>query len=301
MEWPRPPSASDVHINYLQGTTFALHHIMASFSEHDDLKYQALAKAALAAASGESTEAVARAGLDAAVEYMQLSGGALILWNSRREVTTKAISAAEGADRRLIDESETTLLSMLRRQFKVSRAYLELGEAQIRSLFSLPIELGGYQFGALIGIKRGSAPLHEHDSFLRSLAAVLSLAMAPRDTGPAEAPDVEEKIKAERREAIVELAVAINHEINNPLTALMGNLQLLALKNKELPDDIKNRLKVIEESANKIREVTARLMRAAEKPSVAYNGDIKMVDLSGRDETEQGGEDDASDEEKANE
>jgi len=141
----------------------------------------------------------------------------------------------------------------------------------------------------LVGVKAESARLHEYDDFLRALAAVLALASSPGGAA-ADRGDSERRIKAERDTAVVELAVAINHEINNPLTALLGNLQLLMLKNQNLPEDIIARLKVIEESANQIRDVTGRLMKAAEAPSVVYTGKMRMIDLSGKGEADSGNE-----------
>ncbi len=251
----------------------------------EELKYKALAEAALAAVSGESAETVARKGLATAIEYIGLVAGALLLWNDRGEVTTRAVAAPDQADRQALLDMEDTLLSMLRKDYKLKTAYMELGGDSLRSLFSLPIETSGRQFGALIGIKSGAAHLHIYDYFLRALAAVLALASAPvSDTEGLRPEQLDSRIKAERQAAIVEIAVAINHEINNPLTALMGNLQLLMLKNQNLPEELQARLKVIEESANQIREITGRLMKAADAPTVDYTGGMKMLDLTGKRE-----------------
>ncbi len=267
---------------------------MDSSSHREELRYRALAEAATAAAAGISIELAAQKGLAAAVEYIDLSAGALILWDEAGEIKVKSIEAVHDEDRRILLETEETLLTMLRKNFKLTAAYMELAGEPARAVFTLPIEVGGRQYGALIGVKLDKVRLHDYDDFLRALAAVLALAAYPGEAGAGATPtEVESKIKAERDTAIVELAVAINHEINNPLTALLGNLQLLMLKNQNLPEDIIGRLKVIEESANQIREVTARLMKAAEAPSVTYTGSMRMIDLSGRKEaSDKGGKPD---------
>jgi len=259
----------------------------------EELKYQALAEIALAAAGDVSLELVAQKGLAKAVEYIDLAAGALILWNEKGEVTAKSVSAERDEDRQILLETESSLLAMLRRDFQLKAAYLELGDDPVRSLFSLPIKMAGRQFGTLIGIKEGEVRLHDYDEFLRALAAALTLASLPaeRQAGAGD-EKIQQKVKAERDAAIIELSIAINHEINNPLTALIGNIQLLVLKNQNLPEDIKARLKVIEESANQIKEVTARLMKAADAPSVEYTGKMRMIDILGRKkEGQKNGED----------
>ncbi len=242
-----------------------------------------MAEAAIAAVSGKSVELVAQKALVSAAEYIGLTAGALILWDEQGEIKVKSVTAGNDNDRQVLLETESSLLSMLRQDFKLNAAYMELGGEPVRSVFSLPIETGGRQFGALIGIKLDKAQLHDYDHFLRALAAVLALASSPVIAGGEISPqELESKVKSEREAAIVEMAVAINHEINNPLTALLGNLQLLMLKNQNLPEDIQSRLKIIEESANQIREVTGRLMKAADAPTVDYTGTMKMIDLSGK-------------------
>jgi K+-sensing histidine kinase KdpD len=257
-----------------------------SFSNHkDDLKFRALAETALAATGGEPIETVAGKGLEAAVQHIGLAAGALILWDEKNEIKAKAAIAAHDEDKKALLETENILLTMLRNNFKLSAAYMEFGGERDSSIFTLPIELAGKQFGALIGIKFEKTRLHDHDEFLRALAAVMTLAVAPHEApGGVASAEAERKAKAERDAAVVELAVAVNHEINNPLTALLGNLQLLKLKNQNLPEDVQQKLDVIEESANQISKVTSRLMSAAEAPSVEYTGKMRMLDLSGKKE-----------------
>jgi len=256
---------------------------MENLSSHKDLRYLALAETALRAAAGAKIESVAEGGLDAAVKYIGLTAGALLIWDDKGKVTARAIVAPGAKDRQVLIDTEENLLRSLRQNFKLRKAYLELGGEPVRSVFSLPIELAGLQFGALIGIKTEATLLFDHDEFLKSLAAVLALAARPTgEKGGLDPEALEDKLKQERDRAIIELAVAVNHEINNPLTALIGNLQLLMMKNKDLPEEAAARLRTIEESANQIREVTARLMKAADAPSVVYTGNMKMIDLSDR-------------------
>lgn len=86
-------------------------------------------------------------------------------------------------------------------------------------------------------------------------------------------------VKGERVAAILETAVAVNHEINNPLTAVLGNTQLLLLKKDSLPDDIVSKIKTIEKSAIRIREVTQKLMTIVEPVTTSYTDNLEMLDI----------------------
>lgn len=88
-----------------------------------------------------------------------------------------------------------------------------------------------------------------------------------------------ELLKDERKTAVLEAAVTISHEVNNPLTAVLGNTQLLLLKKEQFPPEVQEKLKVIEESALRIREVTQKLMNIEEPVSTEYVEGVKMLDL----------------------
>ena len=89
-------------------------------------------------------------------------------------------------------------------------------------------------------------------------------------------------INFERLSAVRELAVSINHEINNPLSVIVGNIQCLLLKVKNLDESIQNRLKLIEREAMHIAEINQRLLKIEDLVSETYmsgHEKIKMIDL----------------------
>ncbi|MBN2227413.1 MAG: GAF domain-containing protein [candidate division Zixibacteria bacterium] len=89
-------------------------------------------------------------------------------------------------------------------------------------------------------------------------------------------------INDERLAAVRELAVSINHEINNPLSVIIGNIQYLMHVNKTLSPDTVDRLKKIEAESLRIAEINHRLLEIDELVSETYiNGDgkIKMINL----------------------
>ena len=88
-----------------------------------------------------------------------------------------------------------------------------------------------------------------------------------------------EILDKERLAAIVETAVTVNHEINNPLTAILGNVQLLLMHAENLDENTRQKLQVVEKSAFKIRDVTQRLLRITSVRSVEYVDGTNMLQL----------------------
>jgi len=91
--------------------------------------------------------------------------------------------------------------------------------------------------------------------------------------------DFQKLVKSERAAAITETTVTINHEINNPLTAILGNTQLMLMSRDKLPADIVAKLETIERSAIKIRETTAKLMSIIEPVTSPYASGLEMIDI----------------------
>jgi hypothetical protein len=91
--------------------------------------------------------------------------------------------------------------------------------------------------------------------------------------------DFQKLVKSERAAAITETTVTINHEINNPLTAILGNTQLMLMSRDKLPADIVSKLETIERSAIKIRETTAKLMSIIEPVTSPYASGLEMIDI----------------------
>jgi signal transduction histidine kinase len=91
--------------------------------------------------------------------------------------------------------------------------------------------------------------------------------------------DFDQIIKSERAAAITETAVTVNHEINNPLTAILGNTQLLLMSRDKLDEKIVNKLETIEQSAIRIRETTNKLMKIIDPVRTHYAAGLNMIDI----------------------
>ncbi|MCI0406328.1 MAG: hypothetical protein L0209_09740 [candidate division Zixibacteria bacterium] len=166
------------------------------------------------------------------------------------------------------------------------------GEARFKAAGSkstliFPIKTGGrfgglFYVGSPLGLEEG-----QKNALAEKLGPVLLAAenvlfyLEIRRAVMALSLSQSEEIKKERLAAIIETAIAVSHEVNNPLTAVIGNAQLVRLRTRDLPPDVEEKLKIIEEAAGRIQEVTAALMRITEPSTLEYTPGIKMLDIFG--------------------
>ena len=80
---------------------------------------------------------------------------------------------------------------------------------------------------------------------------------------------------------IGETTIALEHEINNPLSALLGHAELL-LMDAGLSEDQREQLRIIQEQAARIAQVVRRLAKLKNPQSVEYLAGALMLDLSSR-------------------
>jgi DNA-binding response OmpR family regulator len=80
---------------------------------------------------------------------------------------------------------------------------------------------------------------------------------------------------------IGETTIALEHEINNPLSALLGNAELLLME-EGLTDEQTQQVQVIREQAARIADVVRRLARLKNPRSVEYLQGSNMLDLGSR-------------------
>ena len=107
------------------------------------------------------------------------------------------------------------------------------------------------------------------------------LEIAARRIAQAEARRAAESELARARwlAGIGETTIALEHEINNPLSALLGHAELL-LMDGSLRDDQREQLQVIREQAARIADVVRRLAKLKNPKTVEYLAGARMIDLS---------------------
>jgi len=101
----------------------------------------------------------------------------------------------------------------------------------------------------------------------------------------------EQLVKAERLSTLTKLTVSLQHEINNPLTSVLAQSQVLIMKmnaDQNVPMDfIKERLITIEREAKRIRELLRNLVNITEPVVREYIPGTEMIDISASSKTEQ--------------
>lgn len=78
---------------------------------------------------------------------------------------------------------------------------------------------------------------------------------------------------------IGETTIALEHEINNPLSALLGHAELLLME-RGLSEGQEQQLRIIQEQASRIADVVRRLAKLKNPQTVEYLAGSMMLDLS---------------------
>lgn len=90
----------------------------------------------------------------------------------------------------------------------------------------------------------------------------------------------EQSLEGQRVAGVAETAIAVAHEMNNVLTVLVMNAELLA--HDAAPEEIPGIAAEILSASNRIAAIVQRLRNVADLKSVDYLGEKKMLDLSAR-------------------
>lgn len=86
-------------------------------------------------------------------------------------------------------------------------------------------------------------------------------------------------LQAERLGAIGQIVVAVRHEINNPLTTVIGNIELLMERYDGKDKELMGRLETILTNALRIAEIVKQLKGIKKDKVVEYLQGVKMTDL----------------------
>jgi signal transduction histidine kinase len=245
--------------------------------EQAEGRFRLLRKLALDAASGMELKALLKTALEQSLALYGVEAGSVSLLGDSGAVEWSVVVGQKDCAAHL-GGLEKAVLGDLRAVHKVRSLYMTIDQDGPAGVFSYPLQAGGVIYGAVSGLARGERNLAAEEEFISATAAVMALA-AERHLR-AEAPVSKEDVaKKARAKAITETAVAINHQINNPLTAISGNLQILLSRAEKLPPEVIRMLKKIEEGADRILAVTDKLRNLTADKTIPYIGDTTMIDL----------------------
>ncbi len=88
-------------------------------------------------------------------------------------------------------------------------------------------------------------------------------------------------VHAERAAALAQLSATLQHEINNPLTVVLGQTSLL-VRQEDLSPEARSALEAVLDHALRIRDIMRKL-QSVEDRLTTYIRDVKMIDLEGED------------------
>jgi len=88
-----------------------------------------------------------------------------------------------------------------------------------------------------------------------------------------------ELLEKERLLAITQSFATINHEINNPLTPILGNIQLIRKEDSLLSDDHIKKLEIIESNVRKISNIVQKYNHISKPEEKNYYGNSNIFEI----------------------
>jgi GAF domain-containing protein len=92
----------------------------------------------------------------------------------------------------------------------------------------------------------------------------------------------EELVRTQRLAAVGQIGVTVRHEVNNPLTVVLGNADWLLQECVNLRDEPQRALEAIRSNAIRIRDIVNRLEDIQTDQVTEYANGIEMIDIHGR-------------------
>jgi len=266
------PNPSNPIGNY--GIEFAFFTPATMSENRDNLKYRSLRKILTAPQDPKAAQRILQEALVEVVEALGIAAASIVIVNKGGE---RLLNVREGEPvlLTLLGSLEERMLASMRADFGLENIYSTLNHEGEKSLFSYMIKAGGESLGAVSGICKGSRNIALEEEFIEVIATALKYLFGQAGI-----------LDSARVEAVKETTITLNHEINNPLTAVLGNVQLLLMKGKDLPEDVRNRLLMIEQSSLRIRDAVSKLLRIKEAKSTKYLDDTRMIDLHDPEESD---------------
>jgi len=219
--------------------------------------------------------------LDGLLEALNLQCVSITLWDENTKKITNQVASGSMEKLKILHDFDQRVMETMRERIRMDSIYATFDSDGPHSVFSYPVKKNGHTVGTIAGLAKGHKNLSQEGEFFEAVSHQLGIAVAKASVwaeriGGEISEDV---IKSERLKAMIETAVTINHEVNNPLAAVLGYVQLILSRPENLDSDTIDKLKKIETGALRIKQVTNRLLKIVEPVIVKYAGDMRMVDL----------------------
>lgn len=247
----------------------------------DYKKYLLLKNLAQKINSPFELEQILQEALDGVLDILSLQCASVTLWEEKTKKITHEIATGSIEKHKILRDFDQQVLQPMREKVTFESIYATLTIDGPHSVFSYPIKRDGQIVGAVTGLVEGHKNLSSEEEFLEALSHQLGIALTKATLWERKiSGEISDNlIKSERLKAIIETAVTINHEVNNPLAAVLGYAQLLLSQPEKLDQETLDKLKKIETGALRIKEVTNRLLKIVEPVIVKYAGEVHMVDI----------------------
>jgi len=96
-------------------------------------------------------------------------------------------------------------------------------------------------------------------------------------------------IEARKLETLAQIAVSVNHEINNPLCSISANAEMLRTAINDPDDSVLRKIEIILKEVDRIKQVINKLSSATRVISMEYISGIRMLDLDKSSEDDEKG------------
>ena len=236
-------------------------------NERDIRKYESLKRIVTAPADVGKAEGILSEALSEAVAALGIEAASAVILNKDGKIVLN-LRVGDAKLVRLLDSLEQRMISSLRSEFGLENIYSTLSHEGEKSLFSYMIKAGEKNLGAISGICEGKRNIAMEEEFISVIATALKNLFGQAG-----------EVDSARVDAVKQTTITLNHEINNPLTVVLGNVQLLLMKGEQLPEEVKARLELIEQAGLRIRDAVAKLIKLAEVKSTTYVDKTKMIDI----------------------
>jgi signal transduction histidine kinase len=246
--------------------------------------------------------------LETIQRVVSFSGATLYLISQNRGRVTEVAAYGSRFDPRPYDrwESFTEWIRRQRQAVLLSATERYGGAEQLHheSVLLVPLLVDNNLIGAVVYVADGSGAFEEKDIKLLTVVGdqiALSIERLIYQRELERKNDAlryaQEKLKKaheqlivdEKLTAVKQLAVSVNHEINNPLSVITGNVEYLLYMNTDLDDRVVDRLKIIETEALRIAEINRKLLDIQSLVSESYIRDDDDVHMLNLDKSSSGG------------